>query len=54
MEIFIDTSTGTWGAAEDIVFLTVENPNEVLEYMTDSEICEFGNENGDAPILTGF
>lgn len=48
--LFIDTSTGTWGNAEDIVFLHDDFADE-LEDMSDSEIIELGNAWGDAPLL---
>jgi hypothetical protein len=53
---FIDTSTGTWGLGEDIVFLEVEVGAEAamlvntLEGMSDSQIIDYGNAHGDCPL----
>lgn len=49
MLAFIDTSTGTWGCAEDIVFVEVDPA--ILDVASDSEIIEYGNLYGDAPFL---
>lgn len=55
MQVFIDTSTGTWGLAEDIVFVDLpEHLENVLNDMSDSQIMQFGNDVGDAPVLSGF
>lgn len=57
MRIFIDTNTGTWGDAYGIVFLS-ESDSEIfvedVEDRSDREIINFGNENGDAPLLSDF
>lgn len=58
MRIYIDTMTGTWGDAEDIVFINAEDGPETamllntVENLSDSEIMEYGNKWGDAPILS--
>lgn len=60
MQMFIDTSTGTWGNAEDIVFLDAEPGPEAamlintLENLSDDEIIAYGNRYGDAPVLSGM
>lgn len=55
MSLFIDTATGTWGMIEDLVFLSDEDSRIFLscqDERSDSEIIAFGEENGDAPILS--
>lgn len=52
-KIFIDTKTGTWGMAEDIVFVdALDWEVEALDISSDSEIIAYGNGFGDAPILS--
>ncbi len=54
MRIFIDTTTGVWGRADDIVILdevTSESFQEGVEEMSDSQIMYFGNAFGDAITL---
>lgn len=55
---FIDTASGTWGLAEDIVFIEVEVGPEAamlvdtLDNMSDSQIIDYGNAYGDCPIVS--
>lgn len=45
--IFIDTSTGTWGLAEDIVLVPdTAQIREHLDSASDSTIIDFGDERG--------
>lgn len=47
--LFIDTSTGTWGQAEDIVLLSPEAEDAFLresEFMSDSQVIDFGDQKG--------
>lgn len=47
MKIFIDTSTGTWGNAEDIVLVDADEGNlYALDRSSDSEIIGWGDEVG--------
>ena len=44
MEIFIDRSSGTWGAGEDIVFLNVTHDEcDAIDNMSDEEVIAFAN-----------
>lgn len=58
MRIFIDTMTGTWGMANDIVVIEVEDGAEAamlcetLDGLSDSGICEYGNTYGDSIFLS--
>lgn len=48
--VFIDTKTGTWGDANDLVIVYMKEPSDLFD-LSDSEIVAYGNENGDAPLL---
>lgn len=49
--IWIDTTTGTWGNAADLVFLEVTESEceEHLYNASDSEISEYGHSRGYRP-----
>lgn len=52
--IWIDTQTGTWGRLDNLVVLGDSEVDAFLdsqEDMTDSEICQFGEDFGDALTL---
>lgn len=52
MHIWIDTDTGTWGNAQDIVILDVDEVDLVdLGQMSDTDIIRFGQEHGDGLAL---
>lgn len=51
--LFIDTSTGTWGNAEDIVLVSDDWADE-LEDNSDSEIIQKGNDWGDRLNLSEY
>ena len=54
MLIFVDVQSGTWENADDIVL--VEASKEVIfaleSVMSDTDICEYGNEYG-KPVVKG-
>lgn len=49
MDIWIDTDSGTWGTLGQNSLVVVEVTEAQLQYLieaSDSEICEFGANNG--------
>lgn len=46
MRIFIDVTTGTWGHADDLRIVDVDD-TDIFDQMADSSICAFGHENGE-------
>lgn len=52
MLAFIDKSTGTWGCAEDIVWVEVDPDH--LNVASDSEITQYGELYGMTPLLPNY
>jgi hypothetical protein len=48
MRIFVDTNSGTWGAASGIYIVdgVDDETLDMLDSAPDSEIIEYGKENG--------
>ena len=47
MRIWIDTASGAWGDANDLKVIEIDEAKiEHLNEMSDSEIIDFGNNNG--------